>query len=649
MQHGYVKVAAVTPEVRVADPEYNARQILQGIRDCAAEGAGIIVLPELCLSAATCQDLFLFHHMLEECRNQLRSLAEQTAETEALIFVGLPWEKDGKLYNVAAALQGGRVLALIPQTYVPDTADNGKGRYFTGEYPSPWGRDSLPSGTEERVTPFGYEIPFGSRILLQCREREQLVIGCEIGEDLWAVMPPSLGLTCAGANVIVHLSAMAETVTADQLLRQKLKLHSRQLTAAYLHADAGEGESTQDMVFAGRRLIAECGELLAEGEDFSVGKTMTEIDLFRLTHERKKRAACFAPAGSYRRVCFSLTLKECELKRTYDALPFVPKDKEARARRCEDIFRIQIQGLKKRLRHTGSRQAVVGVSGGLDSTLALLVTAGAFDLLGLPREQIQTVTMPCFGTTDRTYDNACRLAKALGASLREVDIRESVLTHFRDIGQDPGNHDVTYENAQARERTQVLMDIANQTGGLVIGTGDLSELALGWATYNGDHMSMYGVNGGVPKTLIRYLVRHYADTCGEEELKKTLLDILDTPVSPELLPPVEGTISQKTEDLVGPYELHDFFLYHMLRSGFSPSKIDRIAAGAFQDQYDRQTIRHWLKVFCRRFFAQQFKRSCLPDGPKTGSLSLSPRGGLMMPSDAVAALWLKEAEGLEDE
>ena len=459
--------------------------------------------------------------------------------------------------------------------------------------------------------------------------------------------PPSIHHALAGATVIVNCSASDETTGKDAYREALISGQSARLVCGYIYANAGEGESSQDLVFGGHNLIAENGKILSRSARFKNETIYADLDIARIVGERRRMTTFFSRTDAvYTEIGFHLNKEETKLSRFIDPAPFVPDDSQDRQKRCEEIFAIQYMGLKKRLEHTRSRTAVVGISGGLDSTLALLVAVRAFDSLGLPRKGILGVTMPCFGTTDRTYRNACELVRKLGGTLREVDIREAVTTHFRDIGHDPEVHDVTYENSQARERTQVLMDLANQSGGLVIGTGDMSELALGWATYNGDHMSMYGVNAGVPKTLVRHLVRYYADTCGDPELAATLLDVLDTPVSPELLPPKDGVIAQKTEDLVGPYELHDFFLYYVLRFGFTPSKIYRLARLAFAGVYGDDTILKWLKTFYRRFFTQQFKRSCLPDGPKVGSVAVSPRGDLRMPSDASAAIWLKELETL---
>ncbi|HIW82100.1 MAG TPA: NAD(+) synthase [Candidatus Acetatifactor stercoripullorum] len=636
MQQGFIKTAAVTPKIRVADPAYNAQVILEKLEEAWEHGARIIVFPELCLTGYTCGDLFLQQKLLEEAKRQLLLIANATEGKDALVMVGLPLERDGRLYNVAAVLQDGAILGMVPKSNIPSYAEFYEGRHFS-------------QGNAQVVSYYleGEEIPFGTNLLFECMNLPGLTLGCEICEDLWVASPPGTNHGLMGASVIVNLSASNETVGKGEYRELLVRSASARLICGYIYASAGEGESTQDLVFGGHNLIAENGVILAQSKRFTGETVYGDLDLQRIAAERR-RMGTFGkePDLSYVAVPFKLNIMETKLERSFERMPFVPKDQAARNKRCEEILSIQAFGLKKRYEHTGLKTAVIGVSGGLDSTLALLITVRTFDMLGLDRRGITAVTMPCFGTTDRTYENACRLAKTLNTTLREVDIRDAVLIHFRDIGQDQKNHDITYENGQARERTQVLMDIANQQNGLVIGTGDMSELALGWATYNGDHMSMYGVNAGVPKTLVRHLVKYYADTCGDEALAAVLLDVLDTPVSPELLPPVDGVISQKTEDLVGPYELHDFFLYYMLRCGFPPAKVYRVAKKAFQGSYDNETILKWLKTFYRRFFGQQFKRSCLPDGPKVGSVALSPRGDLRMPSDASAQIWLKELEGL---
>lgn len=641
MIHGFIKTAAVTPKVQVADPEGNAREIIRLAKEAAGNGAKIIVFPELCITGYTCGDLFLQELLLESAKEALLQIIRETRELDALIFAGLPWEKEGKLYNVAAVFQGGKLLGLVPKTCIPNYGEFYELRHFARgnqEADAVW----TDSGDGERDY-----IPFGTRLLFTCEEMPGLAVAAEICEDVWVPDPPSIHHALAGATVIVNCSASDETTGKDAYREALISGQSARLVCGYIYANAGEGESSQDLVFGGHNLIAENGKILSRSARFKNETIYADLDIARIVGERRRMTTFFSRTDAvYTEIGFHLNKEETKLSRFIDPAPFVPDDSQDRQKRCEEIFAIQYMGLKKRLEHTCSRTAVVGISGGLDSTLALLVAVRAFDSLGLSRKGILGVTMPCFGTTDRTYRNACELVRKLGGTLREVDIREAVTTHFRDIGHDPEVHDVTYENSQARERTQVLMDLANQSGGLVIGTGDMSELALGWATYNGDHMSMYGVNAGVPKTLVRHLVRYYADTCGDPELAATLLDVLDTPVSPELLPPKDGVIAQKTEDLVGPYELHDFFLYYVLRFGFTPSKIYRLARLAFAGVYGDDTILKWLKTFYRRFFTQQFKRSCLPDGPKVGSVAVSPRGDLRMPSDASAAIWLKELETL---
>ena len=636
MEQGFVKVAAVTPKIKVADPVYNAGVICEKLEEAYGAGAKIILFPELCLTGYTCGELFLQRLLLEEASAQLSRVAEATRDKDALVAVGLPMERDGALYNVAAVLWNGRVLGFVPKANIPSYAEFYEGRHFS-------------EGNMEPV-PFVYEgeaVLFGTNILFTCENMRELVVGVEICEDLWVANPPGTSHALAGATVIANLSASNETVGKDEYRELLVKSASARLICGYVYSSAGEGESTQDLVFGGHNLIAENGTILAQAKRFACTTIYGDIDVQRINHERR-RMGTFGkkPQSNYAAVSFKLNIEETDLKRTFSCMPFVPSDEEKRRLRCEEILSIQSYGLKKRLEHTKLNAAVIGISGGLDSTLALLVTVRAFDLLGLDRKGIVAVTMPCFGTTDRTCENACRLAKILGITLEKIDIREAVTIHFRDIRQNPDEHDVTYENGQARERTQVLMDIANRVNGLVIGTGDMSELALGWATYNGDHMSMYGVNAGVPKTLVRHLVQYYSENYGAGELSEVLSDVLDTPVSPELLPPVDGEIAQKTEDLVGPYELHDFFLYYVLRCGFPPAKVYRVAKLAFKGQYEDGTILKWLKTFYRRFFRQQFKRSCLPDGPKVGSVSLSPRGDLRMPSDASESLWLAELEKL---
>lgn len=636
MKQGFIKAAAVTPKIKVADPRYNAKEIAKEIEEAVRRGAKLIVFPELCLTGYTCDDLFLQELLLTQAMEALAEVRTATEDSDALVFVGMPLVKGHKLYNVAAVLQDGEILAFIPKRHIPSYAEFYEGRHFA------------PGNTRPEALLYEEkEIPFGTDILFQVDAVRGLTVGCEICEDIWAPESPATAHALAGATVIVNLSASNETVGKDAYREMLVKSASARQIAAYIYSSAGEGESTQDLVFGGHNIIAENGRILAQAKRFEAGAVYADLDIHRLGHERR-RMNTYQGENLREHEILAVHMEEEEtlLERRFSARPFVPDQAREREERCNEILSIQSHGLKKRYEHTGCQSAVLGISGGLDSTLALLVTVRTFDMLGLSRDKITSVTMPCFGTTDRTYDNACKLARLLGTTLREVDIKEAVNVHFCDIGQSLDCHDVTYENGQARERTQVLMDIANQTGGLVIGTGDMSELALGWATYNGDHMSMYGVNAGVPKTLVRHLVRCYADTCGDEALNALLLDILDTPVSPELLPPVDGVISQKTEDLVGPYELHDFFLYYMLRCGFAPAKVYRVARMAFAGIYDDDVILKWLKIFYQRFFAQQFKRSCLPDGPKVGSVALSPRGDWRMPSDACAAAWLSQLEEL---
>ncbi|NCB92631.1 MAG: NAD(+) synthase [Clostridia bacterium] len=636
MKNGFIKAAAGTPKIQVADCIHNTEEILRIIKEMEAKGAKIMGFPELCITGYTCSDLFWQNILLDSAKERLLWLADETKEVDALITVGLPMESDGKLYNVAAVLNRGKILGLIPKTNLPNYAEYYEARQFT-----PADEDM------STVTLNGEEVPFGTRLLFSCTSMPELKAAVEICEDLWVPNPPSVAHALAGANVLINLSAGDEITGKDTYRRNLVNGQSARLVCAYLYATAGEGESSTDLVFGGHNLIAENGTILAEARRFINQTIYADIDVKRLSTERRKMTTYpSANKTGYQVIPFELTREETKLERNFPEKPFVPANKAEREKRCDEILTIQAMGLKKRLEHTHCKSAVLGISGGLDSTLALLVTARAFDYLEMDRKNIIAVTMPCFGTTDRTYKNACDLTNNLGATLREVDIKEAVTIHFRDIEHDADKHDVTYENCQARERTQVIMDIANQTGGMVIGTGDLSELALGWATYNGDHMSMYGVNASIPKTLVRHLVHYFADTCNDEKLSHILLDVLDTPVSPELLPPKDGKIAQKTEDLVGPYELHDFFLYYMLRAGYEPDKIFRIACKTFDGTYDSETILKWLKNFYRRFFMQQFKRSCLPDGPKVGTVAVSPRGDLRMPSDACARIWLNEIDKL---
>ena len=638
MKYGFIKVAAASPALRVADCRYNAEQSIAAMQRAAAAGVRLLVLPELGLTGYTCGDLLLQPVLQQGALHALQTLLAVSAGLPMTTVAGLPLEVEGKLYNCAAVLHGGKILGVVPKTNLPNYGEFYEARWFT---PAP--------AEAKAISLLGQQVPFGTDLLFCCRELPEYKLAVEICEDLWVALPPSTRHAMAGATVIANCSASDETIGKAEYRRELITGQSARLMAGYLYADAGRGESTTDMVFAGHDLIAENGRLLAETALFTNEMIVTEIDVHRLTAERRRTNTWrAADSAGYTIIPFSLPAEVTTLTRLIDPHPFVPADSAERKQRCEAILTMQAEGLRRRLEHIGCPCAVLGISGGLDSTLALLVAVRALDLLGRPRTDMIAVTMPGFGTTHRTRSNAELLCEKLGVTLRAVSIAAAVRQHFKDIGHDESVTDTTYENAQARERTQVLMDIANQENGIVVGTGDLSELALGWATYNGDHMSMYGVNGSIPKTLVRYLVRHAAETCGDEALAAVLYDILDTPVSPELLPADEGgRIAQKTEDLVGPYELHDFFLYHFIRYGCPPQKLLYLAENAFAGHYDRAVILKWLRTFCRRFFQQQFKRSCLPDGPKVGSVTLSPRGDWRMPSDASAALWLREIDELE--
>ena len=595
MKDGFIKVAAATPKIKVADPAYNTEEILKIIDETEKNGASILVFSELTISGYTCGDLFLQQPLLTECKNQLLRIVKATENKSMLVVVGCPIVIKQKLYNCAVVISDGSILGIVPKTHLPNYSEFYELRHFTsGE------------GLEEDLwfgEEFGY-VNVAVNQLFKCKEIPELVVACEICEDLWVPLPPSTYHAMAGATVICNPSASVETTTKESYRRSLVSNQSARLLAAYIYADAGEGESTQDVVYSGHHLICENGSVLAEAKRFTNEIIYADIDVQKLAAERRKMTSF--PGGQtddYFEQEFSLEVKENKITRTFPKAPFVPDNQDERDKRCDEILSLQSMGLKKRLEHTNCKHAVVGISGGLDSTLAVLVTARAFDLLDIPRENLICVTMPCFGTTDRTYQNAVSLIKELGATLKEVRIEKAVRQHFADIGHDENNHDVTYENSQARERTQILMDMANQYNGMVIGTGDMSELALGWATYNGDHMSMYAVNCSVPKTLVRYLVLYYAETTENKKLSEVLMDVLDTPVSPELLPPVDGVISQKTEDLVGPYELHDFFLYYMLRFGFPKSKLYRMAKLTFDGVYDDETIKKWLDKFYWRFFS----------------------------------------------
>lgn len=663
VKDGFIKVSAATPHIKVADCEYNGQQIICLIQEAEQNQVRLLVFPELCITGYTCGDLFLQDTLLNGAKEQLFLIAEETKEKDVMVVFSMPYIKDGKLYNVAAVVHRGKVLGFVPKTHIPNYSEFYEARHF-----AKGNRSVVYITVKHPVTGQllndGEEIPFGTNLLFRCTNRQDFVLGIEICEDLWVPVPPSSYHIKAGATIIANLSASDETVGKESYRKGLVLNQSARLVCGYIYADAGNGESTTDLVHGSHNMIAENGSLLKESKRFRNETIVSEIDLGRLASERRRMTTFQIEDANdldYEVVEFEYGLgrewmeEEDEfegeeilpvtpLTRMVWKNPFVPGKKEERDYRCEEILTIQAMGLKKRLEHTQSKNVVLGISGGLDSTLALLVTVKAFDMLKKDRQQIIAVTMPCFGTTDRTYENAIKLSEKLGVTLKEIPIMEAVKVHLRDIEHSENIHDITYENAQARERTQVLMDLANKYSGFVIGTGDMSELALGWATYNGDHMSMYGVNCSVPKTLVRYLVSYYADTLEDKELQQVLGDVLDTPVSPELIPPKDGEIVQKTEDLIGPYELHDFFLYYVMRFGFTPSKIYRLAVYAFQEEYKGEDIIKWLKVFYRRFFAQQFKRSCLPDGPKVGSVALSPRGDLRMPSDACMTLWKKDLE-----
>ncbi|HBA31606.1 NAD(+) synthase [Parabacteroides goldsteinii] len=642
MNYGFVKVAAAVPHVQVADCFYNIQQMEGLMRQASDKGVQIIAFPEMSVTAYTCLDLFAQQTLLKNAEQALLKLVSDTADLNILTIAGAPLVTENRLINAAVAFQAGKILGVVPKTYIPNYKEFQEQRWFT----------SATELRDKTVSIGDRTYPLGSHLLFTAG---QVKVGIEICEDLWVPVPPSSLLAMEGANILVNISASNELIGKHHYLRSLICQQSARCMAGYVYASAGFGESSTDLVFAGNGIIAENGTLLEESPRFTMQEQLviSEIDIENLQNDRQVNTSFMHGASTLlasETITIPFALSENSgqpvLTRSVDPHPFTPSG-DALKERCEEIFQIQVAGLAKRIVHTHSRTAVVGISGGLDSTLALLVTVMTFDALNIPRNQILGITMPGFGTTDRTYTNACDLIRSLGVTLKEISIKDACLQHFKDISHNPSVHDVTYENSQARERTQILMDVANQENGLVIGTGDLSELALGWATYNGDHMSMYGVNGSIPKTLVRYLVEWVAHNRVDEASRATLLDIVDTPISPELIPADEnGNIKQKTEDLVGPYELHDFFLYHFLRFGSSPAKIYFLAQQAFGGSYDKETIRKWLHTFFRRFFQQQFKRSCLPDGPKVGSVSLSPRGDWRMPSDAMATLWLKEIEGL---
>ena len=639
--YGFIRVGAAVPEVKVADCKFNREKIIELVCEAEENRVSIVVFPELCISSYTCGDLFLQSLLLKECENSLSFIAEKTRDKNVFIILGMPIKADNRIFNCAVVLNKGQILGVIPKTHIPNYGEFYEKRWFAGA-------NELKS---ENINICSQNVPVGRNILFRDIKNEDFTFGIEICEDLWAPIPPSSYHAVEGASLIFNLSASNELASKNEYRKSLVKMQSASAICGYVYSSAGVGESSQDTVFSGHAMICENGTLLKESGRFSIKGELiySDIDTEKICNDRRKNTSfekdLYSPEKEYRYVYIDIP-EWCEKKpeREISKTPFTPANNFKLFERCEDIFKIQVSGLAKRIMHTKCGSLVIGISGGLDSTLALLVSVKACDYIGMDRKKVIGITMPGFGTTDRTYNNAVNLMKALGISTMEISIKDAAILHFKDIGHDISVHDVTYENTQARERTQILMDIANKYNGIVVGTGDLSELALGWATYNGDHMSMYGVNSGVPKTLVRVLVRHVAENSGLGDSAETILfDILDTPVSPELLPPSkDGKIKQKTEDIVGPYELHDFFLYYMVRFGFSPSKIMFLAKTAFDGDYDEKTILKWLENFYKRFFAQQFKRSCLPDGPKVGTINLSPRGDWRMPSDAANSVWIDD-------
>lgn len=632
MNYGFLKVGVFTPEIKVCDTLFNTKQILKGIEDATACGVELLAFPELSLTGATCGDLFYSEVLLTGAENGLKQITAATTGKNVIVFIGMPLKVGSLIYNVAVAINKGKILGVVPKNNLINVNGGYESRYFA---PAP--------KTNGYIELFGEKVAFGTNIVFAEEKNKKFSVSAEFSSDLFSVNPPSNSHALNGANVIVSLSAESESVGSTEYRKKVIEAQSSRTISAYVFAGAGEGESTTDTVFGGHRLVCENGSTIAESPLFTTGLTITDIDLDFLAYERSKKFLAQGACENYLTINFSVENSTAKLQRKFEKLPFAPQNADMQER-AKLIFSIQSQGLRKRVKHTNANKIVLGLSGGLDSTLAILVAVETMKSLDRSVKDVLAVTMPCFGTTSRTFNNTIKLAKALGVTLKKVDIGKSVTRHLKDINH-KGELDVTYENAQARERTQVLMDIANMNNGMVLGTGDLSELALGWATYNGDHMSMYGVNCSVPKTLVRKLVQYYADK-SRGKLKAVLYEILDTPVSPELLPPENGDIAQKTEDIVGPYELHDFFLYNMIRKGYSPAKIYYVAINTFTE-FDKQTILKWLKIFTRRFFNQQFKRSCVPDGVKVGSVALSPRGDWRMPSDAVSALWLAELEQIK--
>ena len=638
MQDGFIRVAAITPDIKVADVKQNAAEIERQIKKAAEIGCAAAVFPELCITAYTCGDLFREKLLLKQAEEVLKQMIYSTADLDILVAVGVPVAHKGKMYNCAAVFHKGRLLGLSSKKFIPNYSEFYEMRYFSPGVPC------------AEITYAGQTVNIGTDLIYSCENIDGLAVGVEICEDLWIPSPPSVRLAQNGATLIFNLSCSDEIVGKAEYRKNLVKMHSGRILAGYIYADSGIGESTTDMVFAGHNMIAENGAVLAESKLFSNEMIAAEIDIEKIVQERLRMNTWENERDENINVVkFSYdeeTIRQFNPERQFPKSPFIPEDNEVLSERCENILTIQAVGLVSRIKHIGLKNVVLALSGGLDSTLALIVAVKAFDRLGLDRKGIHTISMPCFGTTKRTKSNAEKIAEKFGVHFQEISILKAVRQHLEDISHDENIHDIAYENAQARERTQVAMDMANKIGGLVVGTGDLSELALGWTTYNGDHMSMYGVNASIPKTLVRCLVKYAADQ-SEEALKAALYDILDTPVSPELLPPQDGVIAQKTEEIVGPYELHDFFLYYLLRQGFVPGKIFRMAKRTFAGEYTQQEIIKWMRVFYRRFFSEQYKRSCMPDGPKVGSVSLSPRGDFRMPSDACADLWMDEITKIE--
>lgn len=630
MKDGFLKVAAATPDIEVCNCTYNTKNIINIIKEAHSKNVKLLVFPELCISGYTCSDLFLQETLLKSSINSLFDILSVTKNINMVIIVGLPIVKNNNLYNCAAVMLNGSILGIIPKTHIPNYSEFYEARHF------------VKAPQENTIISLnGNDYPFGNKLIFKCSDMPLFSLSVEICEDLWSPAPPSISHALAGASVIANLSAGNEVVGKSEYRKMLVNSSSAKLICGYIYANAGNGESTTDLVFSGHNIISENGTVLCESKLFENSLVITELDLNRLEFERRRITSFTCNDNpQYSVIPFNLNIQKTSISRNVDKHPFVPNNLTDRESRCETILNIQSMGLKKRIKHTNSNSVVIGISGGLDSTLALLVAVRTMKKLKRPNSDILAITMPCFGTTDKTYQNAVKLSNILGVTLKEINIENEVLTHFKDIGQDPNCHDVTFENSQARIRTLILMNIANKYNGLVIGTGDLSELALGWATYNGDHMSMYSVNSSVPKTLIKSLVKHEADKTTNQKLNYILNDVLETPISPELLPSINGQISQKTEDLVGPYELHDFFLYYSIRWGFTKEKVFRLAKYAFKQDYSDDVINKWLKVFYKRFFSQQFKRSCIPDGPKVGSVTLSPRGDFRMPSDASPFIWI---------